>query len=68
MPGQAGLKVQGMTAARTFTHAHFLSRHLDMTTLFNFKNPKHVLSRVVSKHLGDKGVDLSEGQGKIESR
>jgi large subunit ribosomal protein L44 len=59
---------QGMHAAREFTHAYFLSRHLDMTRLFNFKNPKHVLSSVVAKHLAEKGVFPSEGAGRIESR
>ena len=57
-----------MHAARQFVHAHFLSRYLDMTTLFNFKNPKHVLSRAIAKHLAERGVSDNEGQGKIESR
>ncbi|KAI9635143.1 ribonuclease III domain-containing protein [Dioszegia hungarica] len=59
---------QGMTAARQFTHAHFLSRYLDMTSLFNFTNPKHVLSRAVAKHLSDAGVEPTAGEGNIESR
>lgn len=57
-----------MTAARQFTHAHFLSQYLDMTTLFNFTNPKHVLSRVIAKHLSDAGVEPMQGEGKLESR
>lgn len=59
---------QGIHAARDFAHGHFLSRHLDMTTLFKFKNPKHVLSSVVASHLSQAGVEHSEGVGKIESR
>lgn len=57
-----------MVAARNFVHAHFLSRHLDLTQLFNFKNPKHVLSSVVAKHLATAGVAPGDGTGSIESR
>ena len=59
---------QGIHAAREFTQAHFMSRYLDMTTLFKFNNPKHVLSSVVSQHLAQAGVSHQEGVGKIESR
>lgn len=45
-----------------------MSRYLDMTTLFQFKNPKHVLASVVEQHLAQAGVAHSEGVGKIDSR
>lgn len=68
MTGASSLTDQGIHAAREFTHGHFLSRHLDMTSLFKFKNPKHVLSSVVASHLAQAGVEPEEGVGKIESR
>jgi hypothetical protein len=45
-----------------------MSRYLDMTSLFEFTNPKHVLSSVISSHLAQAGVAPTEGVGKIESR
>lgn len=59
---------QGIAAARQFVHAHFLSRHVDMANLFNFRNPKYVLSGVVAKHLADAGVALTPQSSRIESR
>ncbi|KLT38720.1 ribonuclease III [Cutaneotrichosporon oleaginosum] len=59
---------QGMHAARDFVHAHFMSRHVDLTHLFKIRKPKHVLSNVVSKHLHDAGVPASSSLGRIESR
>ncbi|KAK4685359.1 large subunit ribosomal protein L44, partial [Tremellales sp. Uapishka_1] len=59
---------KGIHAAREFTHAHFLSRHLDLTSIFKFHNPKHLLSSVVTKYLSDAGVSPSEYAGRIESR
>ncbi|WVQ97330.1 hypothetical protein IAU59_004441 [Kwoniella sp. CBS 9459] len=59
---------QGIHAARAFVHAHFLSRALDLSTLFNFKNPLHVLTSVVSSHLTQAGVPVSSNQGVIERR
>jgi large subunit ribosomal protein L44 len=57
-----------MHAAREFVHAHFLSRQVDFTRLFNFVKPKFVLSNVVSKHLADAGVPLTPESSRIESR
>ncbi|WVF70596.1 hypothetical protein IAT40_005388 [Kwoniella sp. CBS 6097] len=59
---------QGIHAARAFVHAHFLSRALDLSTLFNFKNPLHVLTSVVSSHLTQAGVPVTSNQGVIERR
>ena len=59
---------QGIHAARTFVHAHFLSRHLDLPSLFNFTNPKYILSSVVARHLAESGVSASAGAGRIQSR
>ncbi|WWD17918.1 hypothetical protein CI109_102363 [Kwoniella shandongensis] len=59
---------QGIHAARAFVHAHFLSRSLDLSTLFSFKNPMHVLTSVISTHLSSAGVPLSSNAGIIESR
>ncbi|CAD6573809.1 MAG: hypothetical protein TREMPRED_000920 [Tremellales sp. Tagirdzhanova-0007] len=59
---------QGIHAARTFVHAFFLTRHLDLASLFNFKNPVHVLSSVVARHLIEAGVHPSKGTGRIEAR
>ncbi|BEJ15634.1 hypothetical protein CspHIS471_0502390 [Cutaneotrichosporon sp. HIS471] len=59
---------QGLHAAREFVHAHFMSRHVDLTHLFKIRKPKHVLSNVVSKHLHDAGVPASSSLGRIESR
>jgi large subunit ribosomal protein L44 len=59
---------QGLHAARDFVHAHFMSRHVDLTHLFKIRKPKHVLSNVVSKHLHDAGVPMSSSLGRIESR
>ncbi|WVR05867.1 hypothetical protein IAU60_002893 [Kwoniella sp. DSM 27419] len=59
---------QGIHAARAFVHAHFLSRALDLSTLFNFKNPLHVLTSVVASHLTSAGVPVSANQGVIEKR
>jgi large subunit ribosomal protein L44 len=57
-----------MHAAREFVHAHFMSRHVDLSSLFSFRKPKYVLSNVVSKHLADAGVPLSPESSRIESR
>ncbi|KAK8865897.1 hypothetical protein IAR55_001045 [Kwoniella newhampshirensis] len=59
---------QGIHAARAFVHAHFLSRSLDLSTLFSFKNPMHVLTSVISTHLSSAGVPASSNAGIIESR
>ncbi|OCF39515.1 hypothetical protein I317_06674 [Kwoniella heveanensis CBS 569] len=59
---------QGIHAARAFVHAHFLSRALDLSTLFNFKNPLHVLTSVVSSHLAQAGVPVASNQANIERR
>ncbi|WVW82268.1 hypothetical protein I302_104274 [Kwoniella bestiolae CBS 10118] len=59
---------QGIHAARSFVHAHFLSRSIDLTSLFNFKNPLHMLSSVISSHLSSAGVPISANQGIIEKR
>ncbi|TXT13197.1 hypothetical protein VHUM_01598 [Vanrija humicola] len=59
---------QGIHAAREFVHAHFLSRHVDMSTVMNIRHPKHVLSTVVSKHLINAGVPASSTIGHIDSR
>ncbi|WRT64117.1 uncharacterized protein IL334_001046 [Kwoniella shivajii] len=59
---------QGIHAAREFVHAHFLSRSLDLSTLFNFKNPLHVLTSVVASHLSSSGVSISSNSGIIERR
>ena len=48
-----------MNAARTFVHSYFLTRHVDIPGMLNFRNPKHVLG-VEMRRLG-----LSGG---IESR
>lgn len=45
-----------------------MSRYVDMTTLFNFKNPKHVLSRVIARYLSDRGIEPMEGEGRLETR
>jgi len=39
-----------------------------MAALFNFKNPKHVLSSVVARHLADAGVSPASGAGRVEAR
>lgn len=57
-----------MAAARKFVHAHFMSRHVDMASIFTFRQPKYVLSNVVSKHLADAGVPHGPQTGRIESR
>ncbi|EIW72611.1 hypothetical protein TREMEDRAFT_70764 [Tremella mesenterica DSM 1558] len=59
---------KGIHSAREFVHAHFLSRHLDMTTVFTFKHPKHMLASVVAKQFADAGIPLKGGMAKIESR
>ncbi|WWC99659.1 hypothetical protein V866_006563 [Kwoniella sp. B9012] len=59
---------QGIHAARSFVHAHFLSRSIDLSSLFNFKNPLHMLSSVISSHLSSAGVPISANQGVIEKR
>ncbi|KAL1407667.1 54S ribosomal protein L3 mitochondrial [Vanrija albida] len=59
---------QGIHAAREFVHAHFLSRHVDMSTVMNIRHPKHVLSTVVSKHLINAGAPASATLGHIDSR
>ncbi|WWC58607.1 mitochondrial 54S ribosomal protein mL44 [Kwoniella dejecticola CBS 10117] len=59
---------QGIHAAREFVHAHFLSRSIDLSELFNFKNPLHMLSSVISSHLSSAGVPISANQGVIEKR
>ncbi|ORY28982.1 ribonuclease III domain-containing protein [Naematelia encephala] len=58
----------GIHAARTFVHAHFFTRHLDLPSLFNFKNPKYLLSGVVAKQLVEAGVSPNSGLGRIEAR
>ena len=60
--------IQGIHAARTFVHAFFLTRHLDLASLFDFKNPLHVLSSVIARHLVEAGVHPSKGSGRIEAR
>ncbi|KAJ9106437.1 hypothetical protein QFC21_001583 [Naganishia friedmannii] len=56
---------KGITAARQFVHAHFLSRHVDVTSLINVRAPKHVLSVEVRKLLGQAGAPELAG---VESR
>lgn len=57
-----------MHAARKFTHAHFLSRHLDLTTIFKFSQPKFMLAQTVKKYLLGAGVSPESGAGRIETR
>lgn len=45
-----------------------MTRHVDMVSIFNFRNPKYMLSNVVSKHLADAGVPNTPQTGRIESR
>ncbi|WVQ71226.1 hypothetical protein IAR50_000751 [Cryptococcus sp. DSM 104548] len=59
---------EGIHTARTFVHAHFLSRALDLTSLINLSNPLHVLSSVVSSHLASAGVPSSSSQTAIQPR
>ena len=40
-----------MNAARTFVHSYFLTRHVDIPGMLNFRNPKHVLG-VEMRRLG----------------
>lgn len=54
-----------MHAARRFTHAHFLSRHLDLAAVLNFRNPKHALAAEVRKMMAESGV---QGQSAVQSR
>lgn len=54
-----------MHAARQFTHAHFLSRHLDLAAVLNFRNPKHALAAEVRKMMAESGV---QGQSSVQSR
>ena len=61
-------RIQGLHETRAFVHAHFFSRHLDFTTLFNFKNPKSVLSSVVARHLAEAGINRASGLATIEAR
>ncbi|KAL7423802.1 54S ribosomal protein L3 mitochondrial [Cryptotrichosporon argae] len=58
---------KGLPAARDFAHAHFLSRHLDLAALLRIRNPKHVLSHVIAKHLVDAGAAAADA-GRIEAR
>ncbi|ORX34287.1 ribonuclease III domain-containing protein [Kockovaella imperatae] len=59
---------KGLHDAREFVHAHFFSRHLDLTTLFNFRNPKLVLAAVVERHMAEAGINKASGQTKIQPR
>lgn len=45
------LYYQGMNAARQFVHNQFLTRHVDVASMLNFRNPKHVLG-VEMRRLG----------------
>ena len=40
-----------MNAARQFVHNQFLTRHVDVAGMLNFRNPKHVLG-VEMRRLG----------------
>ncbi|WVQ85540.1 hypothetical protein IAT38_007706 [Cryptococcus sp. DSM 104549] len=50
---------QGIHAARSFAHAHFLSRSMDLATVVRIKQPMQILSSVVSSHLTAAGVPYS---------
>jgi len=58
----------GLHAARKFTHAYFLSRHLDLTSLFKFHQPKFILAQTVKKYLIGAGVEAGSGASRIETR
>jgi large subunit ribosomal protein L44 len=47
---------QGIHAASEFVHANFLSRHLDVASLLNFRNPKHVLAVEIRKLMAEAGM------------
>jgi large subunit ribosomal protein L44 len=59
---------QGIHAARRFVEAHFLTRHLDLASLFSFKHPKKVLSTVIQRHLTEAGVRAGDRTGYIVTR
>ncbi|KAE8540093.1 hypothetical protein D1P53_004031 [Cryptococcus gattii VGV] len=60
---------QGIHAARAFTHAHFLSRALDLSSLITPTNPMQTLSSVVSSHLSSTaGVPASSSHTLIQPR
>ncbi|KGB77700.2 hypothetical protein CNBG_3538 [Cryptococcus deuterogattii R265] len=60
---------QGIHAARAFTHAHFLSRALDFSSLIIPTNPMQTLSSVVSAHLSSTaGVPASSSHTLIQPR
>ncbi|XAO23413.1 hypothetical protein I312_102191 [Cryptococcus bacillisporus CA1280] len=60
---------QGIHAARAFTHAHFLSRALDLSSLITPVNPMQTLSSVVSSHLSSTaGVPASSSHTLIQPR
>ncbi|OXG90535.1 hypothetical protein C345_01691 [Cryptococcus neoformans A2-102-5] len=59
---------QGIHAARAFTHAHFLSRALDLPSLITPINPMQVLSSVVSSHLSAAGAPASSSHTLIQPR
>lgn len=60
--------VQGLHAAREFVEQNVMTRHVDLTGIFKFRNPKYMLSHAVTKHLTDAGVPLTPESGRIESR
>ncbi|KIR74682.1 hypothetical protein I310_00956 [Cryptococcus deuterogattii CA1014] len=61
--------VKGIHAARAFTHAHFLSRALDFSSLIIPTNPMQTLSSVVSAHLSSTaGVPASSSHTLIQPR
>ncbi|WVN90334.1 uncharacterized protein L203_105570 [Cryptococcus depauperatus CBS 7841] len=59
---------QGIHSARTFVHAHFLSRALDLSSTITPKNPMQILSSVVSSHLCAAGVAPSSSRALIQPR
>lgn len=62
------LTVQGLHAARLFVEQNVMTRHVDLTGIFKFRNPKYMLSHAVTKHLVDAGVPITPESGRIESR
>ncbi len=56
---------QGMHAASDFVHAHFLTRHVDVSSLLSFRHPKHVLAVEVRKLMAEAGA---ADQAAIETR